>query len=634
MTKPIRILHLEHSSYDAELIQAMLMNGGIVCEIMTVGDRAGFIAQLERGMFDLILSDYSIPGFDELSALTIAQEKTPDVPFIFVSAAIGEERAIDSLKHGATDYVLKQRLSRLVHVVRRTLQEAEERSERRLAEKALKDNQERFRSIVESSQEWIWEVDPGGRLTFSNPSVKKILGYTPEELLGRERTSILHPQDKQLAVKLFSDFVKEKKGWTGLTFRWQHKAGSFRWLESNASPILGEQRELIGFRGVTRDVTERINGEEKLRQSEERFRLIAENVADMIALLDLEGKRLYTSPSYGNILGDPQLLKGSDAFQEILPDDRERVRQIFFETIANGIGKRTEYQLRAKDGNTHFIESHDSLIRDEKGRPFSVLVVSRDVTERKKTEQERHTLQEQLRQSQKMESIGTLAGGLAHDFNNLLGVILGYATLLQQSKIDPDKIPKALDSIHSAAQRGTNLVRQLLTFARKTEGVLEPVHINSVVEELLKIISATFPKNIKCRAELGTDLLLVSADPGQIHQALLNLFVNARDAMPKGGSLTAITGTVEGSVLRAKFPDAQAEKYVVLSVADTGTGISAETRKRIFEPFFSTKDKEKGTGLGLSVLYGILKAHQGFVDLESEMGKGTTFHLYFPVQHA
>ena len=260
------------------------------------------------------------------------------------------------------------------------------------------------------------------------------------------------------------------------------------------------------------------------------------------------------------------------------------------------------------------------------------LIVLRDITERKK-------LEDQLRQAQKMESIGTLAGGVAHDFNNLLGIILGYASLLEDERLTRDKAAQSIETIKKAAERGANLVRQLLTFARKSEAWFESVNANDTITELVKMLQQTFPKTINISSTLDEKLPSIVADSSQLHQALLNLCVNSRDAILDRnkdgtgvGRLTLSTRILTQEGMRNRFPEATAKEYIVISVSDSGIGMNEETRSRIFEPFYTTKELGKGTGLGLSVVYGVINNHRGFIDVESEAGKGTTFHLYFPVK--
>ncbi len=272
-------------------------------------------------------------------------------------------------------------------------------------------------------------------------------------------------------------------------------------------------------------------------------------------------------------------------------------------------------------GGKTFQISHVGMMYE--GRK-AMLEVFQDITEQKK-------LQQELVQSQKMLSIGTLAGGIAHDFNNILGIILGYTSILPSIKDNPQKFSDSVNAIKQTIDRAAALVRQILTFARKAEIAFEPLDVPDLTRELVSMLQQTFPKIITFNKEIEKQLPMINADHTQIHQTLLNLCVNARDAMPNGGVITITADTTAGDKLLERFPAANEQLYICITVSDTGTGMDETTRNRIFDPFFTTKEKGKGTGLGLSVVYGVIQAHHGFVDVESTVGSGTTFHLYLPV---
>jgi two-component system cell cycle sensor histidine kinase/response regulator CckA len=375
--------------------------------------------------------------------------------------------------------------------------------------------------------------------------------------------------------------------------------------------------------GTIHDITQRKKEEEQITESEEQFRLIAENVADMIAVLDLDGRRIYNSPSYRSILGDPESLRGTDGFQEVHPDDAAMVKQVFRETVKTGIGQRIEYRLMGKDSYERIIDSKGSVIRDGDGNIFRIVVVSRDVTEERR-------LAAQFLRAQRMESIGTLAAGIAHDLNNVLGPIMMAIEILKK-KVSDEGGQRILSTIETSAKRGADIVRQVLAFGRGLKGDRMLVQLKHVVSDVVKIVGETFPKGIEINTNIPRDLWTVSADPTQMHQVFLNLLVNARDAMPIGGTLaiSAENITLDETYSRMN-PEAKPGPYTCIVIADTGTGIPADVREKIFEPFFTTKEIGKGTGLGLSTTLAIVKSHGGFITLESEIGKGTTFRIYIP----
>jgi PAS domain S-box-containing protein len=497
MAKPLRVLLVEDSEDDAFLLISALKDGGYEPAFERVETSEELKSALSRKEWDCIISDYSMPQFDGLAALREVQARGIDVPFIIVSGTIGEDTAVGAMKAGAHDYIVKDKLARLIPALQRELADVEVRRKRKQAEEAL-------------------------------------------------------------------------------------------------------------------------------RASEEQFRLITENVADLIAVLDLEGRCVYNSPMYRNIIGDPESLRGTDSFQEIHPDDRERVKAIFRETVKTGEGRRAEYRFLKKDGTICYIESQKSVIRDDSGKITNVVVVSRDITDKK-------ILEQQLLRAQRLESIGTLAGGVAHDLNNVLSPILLSIEILKKS-IRDEQSRLMLLTLESSARRGSDIVRQILAFARGMEGERALIQLRHVASETIAMIKQTFPKSIKVKEDIPKDTWTIFADATQLQQLIMNLGVNARDAMPDGGTLaiSAENKNIDEQFARTHI-DAMPGKYVKFSVRDTGTGMPPEIVDRIFEPFFTTKEVGKGTGLGLSTVRTIVKSHGGFIDVHSEPGKGSVFEIYFPV---
>jgi signal transduction histidine kinase/ActR/RegA family two-component response regulator len=295
------------------------------------------------------------------------------------------------------------------------------------------------------------------------------------------------------------------------------------------------------------------------------------------------------------------------------------------ELEAKGELRNAELFLRRKDGRTVVALENARVVRNESGSLLYYEGTVTDITELK-------DLEEQLRQSQKMEAIGRLAGGIAHDFNNILMIILGYASLLTQGNLDATAISPIGEGIVKGVQRGAGLVRQILTFARKSEVVSQPVKMNHAIRELINLLKQTFPKTIEICEDLDPALPEITVDQNQVHQALLNICVNSRDAMPEGGTITISTRMVSGKELQEKITTAHQDEYLEIQVSDTGVGMTEAIRSHAFEPFFTTKDRGKGTGLGLSVAYGVVKSHQGFIDIYSEIGSGTKVSLYFPME--
>lgn len=361
-------------------------------------------------------------------------------------------------------------------------------------------------------------------------------------------------------------------------------------------------------------------------EREELFRLIGENAADMIAVVDSSGHRIYNSPSYQRILGfSPTELQSTTPFTQIHPDDARLVKEAATEAMKTGVGRRIEYRMRHKDGRWINLESTASTILNAKGDVDRLIIVNREIGERKR-------LEEQFRQAQKMEAIGRLSGGVAHDFNNLLGLIIGYSEILQEKIDASNPLRVSVDQILSAGKRASSLTRQLLAFSRQQ--VLEPktLSLNEVVSDMHKMLRRLIGENIELTTTLDKELGKVRADQGQIEQVIMNLAVNARDAMPDGGRLNIATANVEMDEETAgSFPyPVVPGPYVLVKVSDNGSGMDTATQQRIFEPFFTTKEKGKGTGLGLSMVYGVVKQSGGYIDVSSELGKGTTFRIHLP----
>ena len=358
---------------------------------------------------------------------------------------------------------------------------------------------------------------------------------------------------------------------------------------------------------------------------EELFGLIGENAADMIAVVTVQGQRLYNSPSYQKLLGyTPEDLEKTSAYEQIHPEDQPAVKVAADEAKKTGIGRRVEYRTRHKNGEWRVLESTASAVRNAQGEVEKLVIVNRDITERRQLEQ-------QLLLSQRLEAVGKLSGGIAHDFNNILGVIIGYSEALQQTISVDDPMREAVDEIEKAGQRAAALTQQLLAFSRKQ--VLEPkiLDLNSIVADVEKMLRRLIGADVELEIISDPTLGKVKADRGQIEQVILNLAVNARDAMEQGGTLKIETRDADLDAndtkrLRYVVPG----HYVMLQVSDTGMGMSAEVQSHIFEPFYTTKEQGKGTGLGLATVYGVIKQSGGYIWLESEIGKGSTFQVYLP----
>jgi PAS domain S-box-containing protein len=372
------------------------------------------------------------------------------------------------------------------------------------------------------------------------------------------------------------------------------------------------------------DVTTRIAAEEALRQSEERYRHFVEDDLTGSLIMRPDGSIVTCNSAFARMFGFDSIEEARAAnFHSLLHTKKEGI-ELLAGLRRNESTEHRELEMQQRDGDTVYVAAKFIGSFDEAGALFEVKGYFFNDTKRKRLEQ-------QLIQAQKMEGLGTLAGGIAHDFNNILAIILGYTTQLEDWKKHPERMPEAIKVIRDAVARGASLVQQLLTSARQTDARFVPLDLNVVVQELERMLDATFPKTINFVLQLQPGLPPAKADRSQIHQVLLNLCVNARDAMPNEGTITLTTGVASGDELRESFGGVSAEHYVFVRVSDTGFGISKRVKPHIFEPFYTTKERGKGTGLGLSVVYGVVNNHRGYIQVESEPGHGATFSVYLPL---
>jgi two-component system cell cycle sensor histidine kinase/response regulator CckA len=366
-------------------------------------------------------------------------------------------------------------------------------------------------------------------------------------------------------------------------------------------------------------------------EHEKMFRLITENAEDLITVVDRDGIRLYDSPGYAKLGYSREELQSGPVPDQIHVDDRAALIAARAEAFETGVGPRVVYRIRRKDGDWRIMESTRSPVRNHRGDIVNVVIVSRDITERKQAEELLRRRDEQLRQSQKMEAVGRLSGGIAHDFNNLLGVIIGYSESIEYRLADNDPLRKSAEEIRKAGERAASLTHQLLAFSRQQAMQPQILDLNALVTDMGKMLKRLIGMHIELTTTLVTDLGHVKAEQSQIEQVIVNLVVNARDAMPEGGKLLIETSNLNvDDRLASSFPFLQPGPYVLLTVMDSGVGMDDDTRRHIFEPFFTTKGPGKGTGLGLATVYGVVKQSGGGVIVDSEPGKGSTFKIFLP----
>jgi two-component system cell cycle sensor histidine kinase/response regulator CckA len=509
MSDALRVLLVEDSVSDAKLVLEALRGTERTVEFERVETSEAMRAALARATWDLVVSDWSMPKFSGLNALEVLRESEIEIPFIIVSGTIGEETAVEAMRAGADDYVLKDRLARLVPAIEREVREYEDRRGRRVVENALRESEARFRRLSDSGIIGIALADLGGSIVSSNDAYLQMVGYSHEEVA----------------------------------------AGAVRWAEMMPPDFVS--------------VAERMNAQ--LRTS--------------------------------------------------------------------GVAPAAEMEVFCKDGSRLPVLVGAAMVEQSQ-----CIVFIADLSERKRAEEGRAKAEEalrqsdaQLRQAQKMEAVGRLAGGVAHDFNNILSVILSYAEVLMADLKPADPIYADMEEIQSAALRAAGLTRQLLMFSRHQAVETRVLDLHDVVKDLDKMLRRLVGEDVELVLVAKRGVGRVRADPSHIEQVIVNLVVNARDAMPTGGILTLETANVvlDEAYALSHLP-AKSGPHVLLAVSDTGTGMDRETQARIFEPFFTTKEKGKGTGLGLSTVFGIVQQSGGNIWVYSEPGKGTTFKIYLP----
>jgi PAS domain S-box-containing protein len=491
----------------------------------------------------------------------------------------------------------------------------ERERQRRRAERMLQD-------LLQTVGGVVWEADTAARrFRFVSPHAERLTGHPIERWLAEPDfgASFVHPEDRARVL----DALAAARPGQDLTLEYRVTAADGRvlWMRNMVTAV-----DAGTLRGLMVDLTATHEMEATLRTSEERFREIAETIQDVFWVADAQRTRLfYLSPAYGRIWGRPAGDPAANArewMNSIHPDDRPRVQEAAARLHTGGY--EVEYRIVHSDGNVRWVRDTAFPVRDAAGRVVRLVGVARDVTDRR-------LLEEQLLQAQKMEAIGRLAGGVAHDFNNLLAAILIQSDLLLENTALDASVRDGLRLIRASAERGTALTRQLLAFSRRQTMQIRDVDLNQLVANLANMLRRLLGEDVQLELRLNPSPLWTRADPALLDQVVINMTINARDAMPTGGQLLLETWsrTVDEAFARAR-PDAAPGAYVGLRVADTGCGIPPEHLPRIFEPFFTTKEPGKGTGLGLSTAFGIVKQHGGWIEVQSQVGRGTTFEVWLP----
>ncbi len=511
-------------------------------------------------------------------------------------------------------------------------------TERKRTEQALRDSEERFRTIFEKGPIGMATVNHDGRFLRVNSAFSRMLGYSEEELTKLSYKDVTHPDHIEADMKKVGELIKGEIQIYNTEKRYICKNKGILWGDLTLSTVRDEKGEFLYFLAMLEDVTERKKAEQDLMDSEEKFRILFENSKDALMTLSPPSwKFTSANPAIADMFG----VSGIDEFIRHAPWELSPERQPDGRLSVEKAKEMIDIAVR--DGYNYFEWKHRRLTGEEffatvlltrmniKGETILQATV-RDISSQKKAEEEREKLEERLRQSEKMEAIGQLAGGIAHDFNNQLMGIMGYAEILAD-RLDDEEMRKDAESILRSSRRAADLTKDLLAFARKGKYQAIPVNIHKVIEEVISLLSHSIDKRIEIRRELKASPALIMGDPTQIQNALLNLAINARDAMPAGGELSFTTETLrtEDTYLKDIFKKTISRRCLKICVVDNGVGMDGETIRHIFEPFFTTKEAGKGTGMGLASVYGTVNSHNGVIDVRSEKGKGTVFSMYFPV---
>ena len=625
MGRPLQVLLIEDNENDAELVLHELRRGGYEPTSERVWTAEAMAAALDRRAWDMVICDHHMPQFDSMAAMNLLRDRGHDVPFIIVSGVMEQEVAVQAMRAGAHDYLAKGDLSRLLPAIERELRETESRRERQETERALREAEEVFRALSASSMLGIFMMDAGGNLTYANPNYRKFLGLTLAESLGRGWLQALPPEYRERSVEAWDTFVRDGgRGQYSCECHLQPRSDKVLWVQVRAFAMRSEGGQSTGFVGTLEDITERKQAEEALRESEERFRSLVENAHDAIFSLSPDGMLTSLSPAFETITGwsrDEWL--GRNFAPLVHREDLPRALAHMQRVLQCEAVSLLEARVQAKDGR--YVVAEFTCTPQRKGdKVVGVLGIARDITQRR-------GLEHQLRQAQKVEAVGRLAGGIAHDFNNMLTAILGYSDLILQRVPANDPVRANVDEIHKAAERAATLTGQLLAFSRKQTLETKVFDLRQVVGGVERMLQRLIGEDVKLITELGDVPANVKADHGQIEQVVMNLVVNARDAMPHGGKITIqlVFTTLDEEYARQQ-EGVNPGEHVLLVIADTGTGMTEEVKAHLFEPFFTTKAQGKGTGLGLATCYGIIKQSGGHITVQSELGRGTTFLVYLP----
>jgi len=621
----LRVLLVEDDEDDYVLTRGLLQAAqGVRFEVewrRTVGDG---LDALGSGRWDAVLLDQRLGEASGLDFLGRLPDEGGTPPVLLLTSQGDPELDEAAMRAGAADFLVKAELT--PRLLERSLRYAVQQWR---SERALRESEERFRQMAENIAAVFWlHETASARTIYVSQAFERIWGLPTAVLYADPGTwrAAVHPEDRGRVALHPPDHPYE------VEYRIVRPDGSVRWIRDRGFPIRDAGGEVYRTAGIAEDVTERREAEAALARREAHFRSLIENAHDLITIVDEQCVIRYHSPSLERLLGlEAAELSGRNALELVHPRDREGALEAFREVASRPGGTaQCEYRVSTRDGGWKLLETRSTnLLHDPAVE--GIVLNAHDVTDRRRAEEGLRLSEEQLRQSQKMEAVGRLAGGVAHDFNNLLTAIQGNVEMLLL-EVPAGTVRDDLMEIKRASTRAASLTRQLLAFSRKQMQAPKVLDVNQVVRELERMLGRVIGEDVQLETALDAPGAVVLADPGQLEQVVLNLAVNARDAMPRGGTLRIETSEVSLSDAEAEcYPYHVAPgTYLRLTVSDTGVGMTQEILARVFEPFFTTKGPGKGTGLGLSTVYGIVKQSGGYIWASSEPGQGSTFRVYLP----
>ncbi|MGH7519332.1 MAG: PAS domain S-box protein [Gemmatimonadales bacterium] len=617
----LRILILEDMPMDAELMEYELGRASIPFTARRVETREAFLSALDEFAPDVILSDYTLPRFDGMTALALARERVPSTPLLIVTGSVNEETAVGCMKAGADDYLLKGNLSRIGPAIEAALARQRLQAERARSESALRRSEANLRAIFENSLQCFVLVDRKGTVQAFNRTADEWL----RKLRGRrlregERISEFLPGTSATLTAAQEGEVHRRE-WAIPDLE-----GELRWFETSDVPIVDDAGQVIGVCLSAVNIDERKHAEHTLRESEARYRDLFDNASDLVCMTDLGGSFVYVNRAWHDATGySDEELRRMRLADLVQPEQYASLADAYARVLAGETVGHLDLAFLTRGGSAIAVEgSASSVIKD--GNPVMVRGIWRDVTERKRVD-------EQLRRAERMQAAGQLAGGVAHEVNNMMTGVIGFGSFLLRGLELDDPRRADVEEIMKAGNRAADVTRQLLAFTRQQFRRPEVLEVNPVIAGIERMLRRSLSDDHELVLRLRNGAGRVRVDRGQLEQVLVNLVLNARDAIEGRGRLSIETDRVmidADYAGRHELVTVPGGPYVLLAVSDTGCGMSPEVQARMFEPFFTTKPVGQGTGLGLSTVYGIVKQSDGFVWAYSEPGRGTTFKIYLP----